>query len=55
MPSIRAISLIAFTMVQAPGQPGEQFEQQCESLLRELENPEERFSLSVYTTTEPWR
>jgi len=40
-------SAFTFTMFQTPGQPGEQFEQQYASLLRELENLEERFSGSV--------
>jgi hypothetical protein len=37
-------SAFTFTMFQAPGQPDEQFERQHESLLRELENLERRFS-----------
>ena len=40
-------SAFTFTMFQAPGQPCEQFEQQYASLLRELENLEERFSGSA--------
>jgi hypothetical protein len=37
-------SAFTFTMFQAPGQPDEQFESQCDSLLREFENLESRFS-----------
>ena len=37
-------SAFTFTMFQAPGQPAEQFEHQHASLLRELENLEQRFS-----------
>ena len=36
-------SAFTFTMFQAPGQPEEQFEQQHDSLLRELENLEHTF------------
>ena len=36
-------SAYTFTMFQAPGQPDEQFESQHASLLRELENLEQRF------------
>ena len=36
-----------FTMFQAPGQPGDQFEHQYASLLRELRNLEERFAASA--------
>ena len=36
-------SAFTFTMFQAPGQPDEQFESQHASLLRELENLEQRF------------
>jgi hypothetical protein len=37
-------SAFTFTMFQAPGQSGEQFESQCVSLLREFENLDERFN-----------
>ena len=40
-------SAFTFTMFQAPGQPGDQFEHQYTSLLRELQNLEERFAGSV--------
>ena len=36
-------SAFTFTMFQVPGQPEEQFEQQRDSLLRELENLEHTF------------
>jgi hypothetical protein len=40
-------SAFTFTMFQAPGQPGDQFEHQYASLLRELQNLEGRFAGSV--------
>jgi uncharacterized protein YndB with AHSA1/START domain len=36
-------SAFTFTMFQGPGQPDQEFESQCASLLREFENLERRF------------
>lgn len=43
VPTPASGSAFTFTMFQAPGQPDEQFEAQHASLLRELENLEQRF------------
>ena len=43
-------SAFTFTMFQAPGQPDDQFENQHASLLRELENLEQRFNNAQLTS-----
>jgi hypothetical protein len=44
-------SAYTFTMFQAPGQPDEQFETQHASLLRELENLQQRLDSTMQTGT----
>jgi hypothetical protein len=43
VPLVDGGSAFTFSMFQAPGQPDEQFENQCASLRRELGNLERRF------------